>query len=198
MSIFLMVRHTRADEESGRAELVRLRRLVASAMLVAASIWLTVLNVLVAVRNAVSMVALGLPAEGSLALVWPGWGSDWSSWGRCRRSPTSASGGRAATAIAGRPRNLPPDPGGGDVGWGWLSWLSPLGWAIGIRAYADERWWVVLPLLALALAMGALAVALSARRDFDAGILPQRPGPARASGLLSTPWDSSSASSEPR
>ena len=60
-----------------------------------------------------------------------------------------ASGGRAATAIARAALGISYlIRAVGDVGWGWLSWLSPLGWAIGIRAYADERWWVVLPLLA--------------------------------------------------
>lgn len=188
MSVFLMVRHTRADEESGRAELLRAAPVGRLAMLVAASIWLTVLNVLVAVGNVVSMVALGLPTEGSLAFGVAGLGVGVVFMGVAAVAAQLASGGRAATAIAGAALGISYLVRAvGDVGWGWLSWLSPLGWSIGIRAYADERWWVVLPLLALALAMGAFAVTLSARRDFDAGILPQRPGPARASALLSTP-----------
>ena len=143
MSIFLMVRHTRADESPAAPNSSGLRRLVALAMLVAASIWLTVLNVLVAVGNAVSMVALGLPAEGSLALVWPGWGRTGLHGGRCRRSPTCLRWPGRDSHRRGGPRNLYLIRAVGDVGWGWLSWLSPLGWAIGIRAYADERWWVV-------------------------------------------------------
>ena len=38
----------------------------------------------------------------------------------------------------------------GDAGPHWLSWLSPLGWGQAVRAYGDERWWVLLLLLALA------------------------------------------------
>ena len=31
----------------------------------------------------------------------------------------------------------------GDAGPHWLSWLSPLGWGQAVRAYADERWWLL-------------------------------------------------------
>ncbi len=36
----------------------------------------------------------------------------------------------------------------GDAGAHWLSWLSPLGWGQLVRAYAGERWWLLLALLA--------------------------------------------------
>ena len=54
-----------------------------------------------------------------------------------------------------------------------------------MRAFADERWWLLAALLGLAAVAVAGAVRLSARRDLGAGILPPRPGPAR--GRLGTP-----------
>ena len=73
----------------------------------------------------------------------------------------------------------------GDAGPHWLAWLSPLGWAQAMRAFADERWWLLLALLALAALLRVGAARLAARRDLGAGILPPRPGPAR--GRLRTP-----------
>ena len=45
----------------------------------------------------------------------------------------------------------------GDVasgGGNWLSWLSPIGWMQQVRAYAGDRWWVLL----LPTAMAAVCV----------------------------------------
>jgi ABC-2 type transport system permease protein len=75
----------------------------------------------------------------------------------------------------------------GDVRGGTLSWLSPLGWAQSIRAYADERWWVLaLPFAATAGLLHS-AVWLQAKRDFGAGLRQERPGAARATPTLRTP-----------
>lgn len=46
----------------------------------------------------------------------------------------------------------------GDIAESWLRWLSPIGWAQGVRAYADERWWT----LGLSLLFAAALVALPA------------------------------------
>ena len=67
----------------------------------------------------------------------------------------------------------------GDLSAGWVSWLSPFGWATQLRPYGDERWWVLaLPVLLTAATLAG-AVALADRRDVGAGLLPDRPGPAR-------------------
>ena len=62
----------------------------------------------------------------------------------------------------------------------WLSWLSPVGWALQVRAFAGDRWLVLALPLAAAVVATAIAVALAARRDLGAGLLPSRPGPAGA------------------
>ena len=72
----------------------------------------------------------------------------------------------------------------GDAGPHWLSWLSPLGWGQQVRALAENRWPVLLLLLAAAAALIAAALALFARRDLGAGIIPPRPGPARGAPRL--------------
>lgn len=69
----------------------------------------------------------------------------------------------------------------GDIASGgpnWLSWLSPIGWMQQVRAYAGDRWWVLLLPTAMAMVCVPLAVVLRNRRDLDAGLLQDRPGPA--------------------
>ena len=68
MSVFLVVRHTRADEEAGRAELVRATRVGRRAPLVAAVALLGLANLAVAVVTAGAAVAAGLGAEGAVLL----------------------------------------------------------------------------------------------------------------------------------
>lgn len=65
-----------------------------------------------------------------------------------------------------------------------LTWLSPLGWLENTRAFADERWWVLLLFVAGVGAQGAAAYALAGRRDLGMSFLPSRPGPAE--GRLGT------------
>jgi ABC-2 type transport system permease protein len=72
----------------------------------------------------------------------------------------------------------------GDTGPTWLSWLSPIGWAMRMRPFAGERWWVSGLAAGFVMALGGAAYALIARRDVGAGLLPQRPGPAAGSPAL--------------
>ena len=70
----------------------------------------------------------------------------------------------------------------------WLTWLSPLGWAEKIEVFGADRFVVaVIPLVVTVLLIG-LAFALQERRDFGAGLLPARPGPAGAAPALRSPW----------
>lgn len=188
MCLFLVLRHTRSEEETDRAELVRSAPVGRYASLTAALIWVGALNLVVAVGVTASLLAFGLATGGSVAygLALLGIGAVFT--GIAGVVAQVADSARAATALGGALlglffllRAV------GDLGNGWMSWLSPLGWAQGIRPYADERWWVLGP---LALAAGLLvvgAVALSSGRDLGAGFLSQRPGPANAGPRLASP-----------
>ncbi len=76
--------------------------------------------------------------------------------------------------------------GGTRVVSGWLSWLSPMGWAQQIRPYDDNAWWVIGLLAVFCVAAVGLAFELTQHRDVGAGMRATRPGPAHApAGLLS-------------
>ena len=71
--------------------------------------------------------------------------------------------------------------------WRWLTWLSPIGWAQQFRPYAENRWWVLLVVLAFTAAVAVAALSLARRRDLGTGLVGDRPGPAAAGRGLSSP-----------
>lgn len=185
MSVFMLVRHTRAEEDGDRAELVRAAPIGRLAPLAVAGTWVSLLNVVIGAGLAIGLAAAGLPVGGSIAfgaacagigLVFVGITAVTAQIASSARSARSTASATLAAFFILRAV--------GDIGSGRMSWLSPLGWAQSVRPFADERWWVLGLLLATAGALFATAVRLSARRDLGAGVLPQRPGrPAAAPSL---------------
>lgn len=188
MCVFLLIRHTRAEEETDRAELVRAAGVGRLTTLAAACVWVTIVDVVVTAGMTLSLLAFDLPVTGSLAFGAASCGIGLVFVGIAAVAAQAASNARAATAASGAVlgmffllRAV------GDLGTGWVTWISPLGWSQSIRAFADERWWVLVPLGVTAAAFTSGAVVLSARRDLGAGFFTQRPGPREASRRLTTP-----------
>jgi ABC-2 type transport system permease protein len=189
MTIFIVIRHTRGDEEAGRLELVGAAAVGRQAALAAGLLTALAANVTISVLLCAVLPLTGLPAAGSVALAL--------SIGACGLAFTGISavaaqltqGARAARGIAFALLGLAfVLRGAGDsASAAWLSWLSPLGWVELARPFAGQRWWVlVLPLGVLA-AGTAAAFGLAARRDQGAGLLPDRAGRATASAWLRGP-----------
>lgn len=179
MSTFLIVRQTRAGEENGADELIRAGVVGRAATTAAAVIVTTTANVALIVTIALSLIACGLPAEGSWALgsacgltgmVFMGLALVFTQVSSTTRGAWGMSGAALGVAYALRAA--------GDVGENALTWLSPIGWGQQMRAYADERWWPALLLLGTTAALLVLARVLHVRRDFGAGLVAPRRGPA--------------------
>ncbi|MFD7247574.1 ABC transporter permease [Streptomyces massasporeus] len=185
MSLLVVVRHTRDEEESGRQELVASgmvgRRASLTAALLAATVANGVLALLVtaglAGQGTTGALALGLgiAAVGMVFATMAAIVAQLTESARLARGLTAAVLGAAFVLRAAGDSAT-------DDGSSVLTWLSPLGWLENLRPYAAERWWV-LALLAGAVALqGAVAYALAGRRDLGMSFLPTRPGP--ASGRL--------------
>lgn len=192
LSIVLVVRHTRTDEEAGRTELAGGTALGRMAPLAAALGVAFAANLVLALVTAAALTASGLAAGGSLAFgcAWAGVGLAFAAIAAVAAQLTT--GGRAATALSAAVLAVvyvlrAVGDSASEGGPRWLSWLSPIGWAQQFRPYAGDRWWVLLITLGFAFATMAAAFALRARRDLGAGLLPSRPGPARAPGSLRSP-----------
>ncbi|WP_432000726.1 ABC transporter permease [Streptomyces sioyaensis] len=193
MSLLIVVRHTREEEETGRQELLCAAMVGRRAPLTAALLTALTANAALVVVIAGGLAGSGRPAAGSLALglaigctgmlfaVLAAIAAQLTESARLAKGLTGAALGLAfalraagdtATTVAGSP----------------LTWISPIGWAQNLRAYAGERWWLVALFLAAAALAGCVAYALTARRDLGMSFLPARPGPAVAPRSLSGPF----------
>jgi ABC-2 type transport system permease protein len=188
MSILITVRHTRADEEAGRLELVSAGVVGRYAALTAGVITALTANVVLFVLVSAGLMLLGLPVGGSIAfaLCWCGIGVMFVGVAAVTAQLTTtsrAANGMALTVLGGAYliRAL------GDVGASWLVWVSPLGWTAHLRPYAGERWWVLAIVVLFAAACLTTAFMLIGRRDLGAGLLPDRLGPAEAVAGLRSP-----------
>lgn len=187
MSMFIIGRHTRAEEETGRDELIRSTVVDRSAPMIASVIVAVVANLLLGTLTALSLLTVGLDAAGcvslgvSLALggiVFAGVALLAAQLTEGARTMYGITG--AVIGVSYVLRAV------GDVGNGALSWLSPIGWAQGMRAFAGEVWWPVALFVVGAGVPIASAIWIFARRDVGSGVIAARPGPARAGRGLSS------------
>ena len=188
MSMFLVVRHTRAEEESGRDEMLRAAAVGRGATTTATLLVALVANLLTGALVTLSLVTFPLATPDSVAL-----GVGLAAVGmvfagvallaaQLTSSPRAAYG--LTGAVIGAAYVLRAI---GDVGSTTLTWLSPIGWYQGMHAFSGVRWWP-LALLVLAAAAAVVAAGWTFRlRDHGAGVLAARPGPARAGARLGTP-----------
>jgi len=187
MAIFLVVRHTRAEEEAGRTELLRSTVVGRHAPAAAALLVVGSATVLVGAGLTLILLGQGLPTSGAVL-----YGASIGALGL-----TFTAIGACAAQVTEHPRGALGIAAGflgvtfvlravGDVRDGAASWASPLGWMQAARPFGDERWWPLLLLLVFAAGVLALAAELTTHRDLGAGLVAARPGPAQASpGLLS-------------
>jgi ABC-2 type transport system permease protein len=198
-TIFLVIRHTRADEEAGRLELVGSAAVGRAAALVAALTVAAVTMVLVVVLLCAVLPLVGLPLAGSALLAASIGACGLAFAGVAAAAAQLTTGARAARGIALavlgaafvlRGSGDAGASGGPSGGTSWLTWTSPLGWVELGRPFSasSARWWVLcLPLALCALGVAA-AFALAARRDLGAGLIPDRPGRPAASAALRGPF----------
>jgi ABC-2 type transport system permease protein len=188
MASQLVVRHTRAEEESGRAELVRAAIVGRRAPLTAALLETALACAAVALVIAAGLAGSGLAATDSLALA-AGIGLTALLFGavaavtaQLTEHARAASGWAlavlaAAVVVRGVGDML-------ETHGSPLSWISPIAWAQQTRAFVDLRWWPLLLSLALLAGLVVLAYRLVAVRDVGAGLVAPRPGrPTAASSL---------------
>ncbi|GAA2637928.1 ABC transporter permease [Streptomyces axinellae] len=212
MSVLTVVRHTRADEETGIAELIRSGVVGRHATLTAALVTAASANVALGLLLAGTLPGAGLDgttaggallygaAHTAVGLVFAGVAAvtaQLSAHGRAAAGMALSVLGAAYAlrAVGDVGSGGAGDTGGtgdtGDIGGtgsaGAVSWLSPIGWVQRGYPFVEDRWWPLLLALAAAVVTGAAGYVLSTRRDVGAGLLPPRPGSARATRALTHP-----------
>jgi ABC-2 type transport system permease protein len=189
MSMFLVGRHTRAEEESGRDELLRAAAVGRRAPMAAALLVALIANVVLGAWVAVGLIAYPLAVADSIALGVGIALCGWAFSGTALLAAQLTTSTRAMYGLAGSAIGIAYALRAiGDVGDSALSWLSPIGWYQAMHAFSGLRWWpAVLLVGATVLAVGAAALVF-ARRDFGSGVWASRPGRERARpGLVSGP-----------
>jgi ABC-2 type transport system permease protein len=199
MAAQVVVRHSRREEELGRAELVGSAAVGVQAPLAAAVVVALVASSAVGAGMALAVGITGIgwvgAAAGGMAVAGAGWAfagiaavaAQVFSTARGANSATAAALGvafvlRAAGDLAGHVA-----PSGLAVVSAWPSWLSPLGWGQQVRPYYFDRWWIAGLFAGFTALLVAVAAMLRARRDLGTGMVAAPRGPARApDGLLST------------
>ncbi len=189
ITLLFVIRHTRAEEEAGRRELLGSTVVGRHAGLAAALLTATGASLVVGVLVALGMQSQQTPAGGAFAmgLAWAFAGILFATIGGITAQLSEGAGpargiGIAVVGAAFVVRGL------GDVAEiAWPSWVSPMGWVYQVRAYTQNQWWVFALMTVAALGFTWLAMRLSARRDVGAGLLPPRLGPAQAAPSLANP-----------
>ncbi|MCV6970721.1 ABC transporter permease [Mycobacterium bohemicum] len=176
--ILTVIRHTRADEETGRTEMVDSTAVGRYASLTAALVLSFGASLATGVIGALGLLATDVPAGGSLAfgaalagsgLVFTAVAAVAAQLSPSARVARGTAFGALAVAFSLRAV--------GDAGDGALSWFSPLGWSLQVRPYAGDRWWILLLHLVTAAVLTVVGYRLLAGRDVGAGLIAERPGP---------------------
>jgi ABC-2 type transport system permease protein len=193
MSILLVSRHTRAEEQSGRAELVRANVVGRHANLSATLLLALLTNVAAGLIVWLMMVAPGgYPAHGSLVfatgitvtgLAFAGLTAVTVQLSEYARAASAMSGAVLGAAFVVRAAGDMAGEGGTA-----LSWFSPLAWAQQTAPFVLDRWWPLILPLAFAVVVAALGFRLSTRRDLGASLVAVRPGASRAAPWIGTPF----------
>jgi len=193
-TILTVIRHTRAEEETGREELLASTRLGRLANLTAAMLVACIGALATGLLGAASIKGAGVDGRGALAFGLAIAGSGIVFAAVAAVAAQLSASARTTRGIAfvvlavtftlraigdARAANGPADP---------LSWLSPQGWSIQVRALSGDHWWVLLLHVAATVVLTAAAYALLRRRDIGAGLIAERPGAPAASESLTGPF----------
>jgi len=186
--IMTVIRHTRADEEVGRTELLDSTVVGRRAGLAAAVLLAFGAALLTGLIGFAGLATMDIPVAGSLAfsaaltasgLVFAAVAAVAAQLSPSARTSRGIAFSVLAAAFTVRAV--------GDAGAGALSWLSPLGWSLQVRPFAGDHWWVLALHLITTAALTVAAFLLLGRRDVGSGLLAQRPGPAAAAPRLNGP-----------
>ncbi|KHL01013.1 ABC transporter permease [Sinomonas humi] len=200
MNTFMAVRHTRAEEESGRAELVSATAAGRWAPFAATVLHGIVANLVLAAAVALGFMGGGLApagsvvaglATGAVGLAFLGVGLLAAEFFSTSRAANGISATLVMVAYLLRgfgdaTGSVSPD--GMTVTAAWPSWISPIGWGQQTFAYTGNQLWPLLLPVGLATVCGAVVVLIMSRRDVGASILVGRRGRWEARPWLRGPF----------
>lgn len=191
MSVFTVIRHTRVEEQTGRAELVRANVVGRHATLTSALILTALISLLAGILMWAAAVSAGFAAVGALLTAVGGFavGIFFAAAAAVAAQLSASSSGAAGMAggLIGLAFLIRMGGDAAEAGGSTLSWFSPLAWPQQTAPFVDDRWWPLLIPVVLTVVLVSLGYWLSVRRDLAAGMVPMRLGRASARPVLGTP-----------
>jgi ABC-2 type transport system permease protein len=191
MNIFFVIRHSRADEERGRAEVVRSLPVGRLAGIHAVMLAVVFVNAALGLLTGLGLAVMGVEtidfagsmvyglATFSAGLIFAAISALFaqlsSSTGGAIGLSTLALGVSYMIRAAGDAQTPVND---------YISCLSPLGLAQRSQVFVENRIWPSLTIIAGAVVISAIAYKLCAMRDLGQGFIPARPGRRDAGGYL--------------
>ncbi len=191
MNLLFVSRHTRVEEQTGRAELVRANVVGRHAALAATTILAVVSNLALGILILAALRANDAPMAGAVTvsagiamfgLVFAGVSMTAVQISEYSTAASGLAGGilggafvvRAAGDMIGEHGSA-------------LSWITPFAWSQQTRPFVDERWWPLAISAVVAVGLVATGFVLSTRRDLGAGLRASRRGrPGAATWLRSS------------
>jgi ABC-2 type transport system permease protein len=193
-ALLTVIRHTRADEEAGRTELIRATVVGRFAPMAAALLATVAAGLVMGVVVALTLIGQGLPVGGAAALGAVFAVSAWVFAGVGAIAAQLSGTARGARAIgvlvlgAAYVLRLAGDISAtGDGSVAWLSWMSPIGWVHRVFPFGADDWWPAVLTVVSALATVVVSGYLLTRRDLGGGLLAGRLGPSTAVASLRSP-----------
>lgn len=192
MAILLVTRHTRADEEDGRMELIRSLPTGRLSYLNATLIVISGVFIVLPLVTAFGLYSFGIESmdlEGSLlygavlggtGIVFAGVTAVFAQLSESSRGTIGWS--IAILIISYLFRAIT------DVSNEALTWLSPLGWVSKAEVYSSNNWGPIVLMLAVSILLFIFANYLNSIRDLEQGFIAAKSGRRYASRLLQSPF----------
>jgi ABC-2 type transport system permease protein len=193
MNIFLVIRHTRADEERGRAEVVRSLPAGRLANLNATMLAALIINAALGLLTGLGLAVMGVETMDFAGCMLYGAatfaaGIVFASIAALFAQLSSSTGGATGLSMAALGA-LYMLRAAGDAQTpvnDFIACLSPLGLAQRSQVFVENHIWPTLLLITQAIIITAAAYKLCAMRDLGQGFIPARPGRKEARKYLGT------------
>ncbi|WP_368505361.1 ABC transporter permease [Alkalihalophilus sp. As8PL] len=192
MSILLVTRHTRVDEEEGRIELIRSLPVGSLANLSSTMIVLVAANIVLALSVGFGLASLQIESMdlGASLLYGAALGATGIFFAAVTALFAQLSENSRGTigysftvlGVAYLIRAV------GDVSNEALSWFSPLGWILGTEVYVNNYWWPIVLTIGGSIVVLLIAFYLMTIRDLGSGFLASKPGRKNAPRSLLSPF----------
>lgn len=199
MNIFMVTRHTRADEEEGRLEVLRSLPIGRTTILQAVLVNSVLINSIIGLLIGLGVGVIGVEAGpigsgvtdfngamlfgavmGITGLVFATFTAFFAQLSSNNRTVLSY-----AFAFLGGMYLLRAV---GDMNLEVLSIISPLGLGFRTEVFVNNHWWPIFVLLITSVLLGVLALHLNNVRDLGAGFIAEKPGKSHGGRLLGTPF----------